>query len=315
MRNIIRFYNQNRMKIFIILLAIIFIFVIIQLLNSLEAEKVENKNSNVNTAEVQEKNYDKESESIVSGKDVSGTYKQEFGNLIDSFLSYCKNHEPEKAYELLSQDCKNVLYPTLEFFKEAYYNDIFSGDKMYSFQSWTSRDTYIYLVKIYDNILSSGKVNSDYIQDYISVVEEDAGYKLNIKNYLGTISFNSKASEQDIEIEVKKAEIYMDYQLYTVKITNNSKNPILLDTKSKTNSLYIREDSDSKFEAATYEKLEEDLIVDANKNKTIEFKFYDSYREGIEITELVFSDIIKDYNKYLEDKGDYSERIKIVIDL
>ena len=146
MRNIIRFYNQNRMKIFIILLAIIFIFVIIQLLNSLEAEKVENKNSNVNTAEVQEKNYDKESESIVSGKYVSGTYKQEFGNLIDSFLSYCKNHEPEKAYELLSQDCKNVLYPTLEFFKEAYYNDIFSGDKMYSFQSWTSRDTYIYLV-------------------------------------------------------------------------------------------------------------------------------------------------------------------------
>lgn len=315
MGNIIRFYNQNRIKIFIFIFAVVFVFVIIQLLNSIEAEKVAYKNNNTEINKTQEKKYEEESKSIISGKDVDDIYKEDFGKLIDSFLSYCKNHEPEKAYELLSTDCKNILYPTFEFFKEGYYEKRFLGDKMYSFQSWTSNDTYIYLVKVFENILSSANINADYIQDYISIVEEGNNYKLNINNYLGNISFNTKTVEEDIEIKVETAQIYMDYQLYTIKITNNSQNHLLLDTQNKTNSIYIREDNDSKFEAAIYEKLEEDLIVNANQTKTIEFKFYDSYREGINVTELVFSDIVKDYNKYLQNKENYKERIEISIDL
>ena len=38
---------------------------------------------------------------MVTGGNVSDSVKNKFGDLVDTFLGYCKNHEPEKAYGLL----------------------------------------------------------------------------------------------------------------------------------------------------------------------------------------------------------------------
>lgn len=66
---------------------------------------------------------------MVSGGTVSETKQDEYGNLIEQFLKYCINSQPEKAYDLLSSDCKKVLYPSEKLFEDLYYNGNFDKNK------------------------------------------------------------------------------------------------------------------------------------------------------------------------------------------
>ena len=115
MHNLIRLYNQNRLKIWIIVIGIIIAITLVQIVNNAIKESNIEKNKNL-IAQEQEKNnnqkYTNESKSMVSGGTVSESKQNTYGNLIDKFFTYCINGEPEKAYDLLSSDCKKVLYPS-----------------------------------------------------------------------------------------------------------------------------------------------------------------------------------------------------------
>ena len=58
--------------------------------------------------------YHNESKSIISGGEVSNQYKNSFGKLIDEFYTYCINHQPEQAYELLSSETFLLLSALLK---------------------------------------------------------------------------------------------------------------------------------------------------------------------------------------------------------
>ena len=174
MHNLIRMYNQNRIKIWIIVIGIIIAITLVQIINNAVKENNIEKNRNLIAQEQEKYNnqkYTNESKSMVSGGVVSESKQNTYGNLIDEFFTYCINKEPEKAYDLLSSDSKKVLYPSEKIFETLYYNEKFNGNKKYSFQSWSSNSEYIYLVKIYDNMLATGKDNtSNYLQDYVTIV-------------------------------------------------------------------------------------------------------------------------------------------------
>ena len=120
MHKLLQLYNQNRLKVWAIILASIFIIVLIQLLNNFAKEENDNKKiSNENEETTQNVvSYNQESESIVSSGKVSDKYKDKFGEIIDEFYTYCVNHQPEKAYQMLSVDTKNLMYPTQKLFEK-----------------------------------------------------------------------------------------------------------------------------------------------------------------------------------------------------
>ena len=223
----IRFYNQNRGKVIFTIIGIIFILVMVSLFNNVYKQKSKEESEKIaeEANDVEKNKYRNESKSLVSGGEVSGTKKNDFGDLIENFLSYCKNHEPAKAYGLLSNDCKNVLYPDEFIFEEQYYKTKFSTSKRYSFQSWTSSDSYIYLVKIFDDMLATGTGSSqNYIQDYFSVIEEDGQYRLNINGFclitemlfLNDFSVKSLISTPSIVIFPSDASKYLSSKLNSV---------------------------------------------------------------------------------------------------
>ena len=124
MGKLIRYYNQNRIGIWIVILIFAFLILIIQALNGLAKEQ--NKQVNVNNDAdkniTNQVDYTTESKSVVSGDEVPEIYQKNFGSTLENFLTYCKNHEPEKAYGLLSNECKEVLYPSVQDFTNSYYN-------------------------------------------------------------------------------------------------------------------------------------------------------------------------------------------------
>lgn len=295
----IRFYNQNRGKVFLTIIVIIFILVMVSLFNNVYKQKSKEESEKIaeEANDVEKNKYRNESKSLVSGGEVSGTKKNDFGDLIETFLSYCKNHEPAKAYGLLSNDCKNVLYPDEFIFEEQYYKTKFSTSKRYSFQSWTSSDSYIYLVKIFDDMLATGTGSSqNYIQDYFSVIEEDGQYRLNINGFVGKVEINKTGSKDNVTITVKDRIVYMDYSVYTISIKNDRQSTVLLDSRKKTDTTYIVDENNVKFESLLYENRDEDLKVASGETKQLQIKFSDSYREKIGIKQMVFEDVYLDDN-------------------
>lgn len=317
MHRLLRFYYQNQIKIWIGILLILFIFLILNVLNNLvNRKKLENNNivSN-NISEQKNETYKNESKSLVSEGSVSENLANKAGSLIDTFYQSCIDGNPSQAYDLLSKDCKRVLYPTEKLFEENYYKPIFlEKDKLYSFQSWTSNDTIIYLVKIFDNMLSSGIDTSDKnIQEYVSIIQENGELKLNINNFIGTLERDKTENSNGIIINVKNSDIYMDYEIFHIYVKNNTENTILLNPKDITDSLYVKDENGINYECYLFENIEEDLIIKSGEEKDISFKFSNSYHEGIDLQEIVFSNIILNYDLYQNnEKGDI---IKFVVKL
>ena len=303
MRKIIRFYNKNVRKIWTIIIVVAFLFLIRNILNEAYKNKNEELNEKGKNIIIKEENYEKQSESLVSGKKVSEKYQDKFGNLIDSFLKYCINHEPEKAYGLLSNNCKTLLYPTEEIFEKKYYMNKFKGDKKYTFQSWTSNEQYIYLIKVYENMITTGLSNEkSFITDYITVVKQGEDYKININGFVNKKARNLEVIVcDDISMRVKNSFIFMDYEIVEFEIANNTDNDLILDTKEKMDSIYLVDDTNIKFSALVYENEENDFIIESNKNKKINLKFNNPYRDTKEVKKFVFDNIrIKGENKKIE---------------
>lgn len=315
--SIVRFYNKNRKTIWLMIFVILFVLFIINVLDNFYAERSRRSNNSTSQQLNGTKNYEDESEAMVQGQITSEKKKQKFGELIDEFLEYCNNNQVDKAYGLLSNNCREKLYPTQDSFYNGYYSKIFNAKKTYEFQLWSAIDeTYVYLVKIFEDMLSTGVANTqDYIQEYISVVEEEGQYKINIDGLVKTIDYNESESKDGIDIQVIDCDEYMDYSIYHLKVKNNIDKNILLNPIDSEDTINVKDNEQIEFDAVLMEQLEEDFLVERNTTKEIDVKFLRAYSTQTEARMLNFLNIIKDYDLYNQNRGNYTDIVKITVNL
>lgn len=312
MHKLLRYYSQNRLKIWATILGIIFIIVIIQVLNSFAKKKNQTKEEGETTGNVV--SYANESKSIISEGNVSEVYQNEFGEVITKFFDYCTSNQISEAYNMLSSQCKKVLYQTETIFRESYINEKFEGDKDFSFQSWISSGSlYIYQVKIFDDMLSTGKANNEYYEDYVTLVKEDDTYKLNVNDLIGIKNINEQFEENDIKISVVGAQTFMDYEIYEFNITNDTEKTIMLDSRQNTDTTYLVDSKENRYVALLNENTEDELVIKPKETKNIKIKFNDTYRDGIRILGLRFDDIVLDCDSFLQNGNDY-EKYSFIIE-
>lgn len=300
-----RYYNQNKLKIWTSILIIVLGLAIIKTLNVKLKDKKIQSNDKETTSNVV--SYHNESQSMVSGGSISEVYRDDFGKFINQFFTFCIEHDPQTAYSMLSNDTKQELYQTEELFEKNYYESKFTGNKQFSFQSWSSdNNLYVYQVKIFDNMLATGKTNDNYIEEYVTISLENGEYKLNLNSYLGRTIINKKTEDDKLVVQVVRVDSYLDYEIYTLNIQNKLNENILLDTRRKTNTCYVTDKLDNKFEALLYENKEDDLKFSPNEVKTIQIKFSDARRENLQIKSINFTDIVKalEYSDNTNIKGD-----------
>ena len=172
--NIIRLYNQNRRTIWIAIIAIIFIIIAIHVLNDLvKKENEKNKNTIINT--ITEKDYKNNLDISITLSDED--VKEEKELVIDQFIRYCNAGKINEAYNLLSDKCKEYVYPNVETFKKNYIDIVFNSKKLYS------KDRYLgstYKVKLYEDMLSTGNISNSTIEDFYTMENENGNTKLNI---------------------------------------------------------------------------------------------------------------------------------------
>lgn len=309
MHKILSFYNSNRRVIWIAILAIAFTIILLQTLNN-DAKK---RNSEINTNdEINSSSnttiYPNNQEDFLSSNYNSEKIQDEKLKLISAFLEKCNNGKIEEAYDLLSTDCKEEMFPVLEKFKNDYTDLVFNTAKTYDIKLWMSGKYSIYKISIYENALATGVVNNNAIDSYYTVVEENNDYKININNLIAKEELNTENSNDYVRINVISRKIYIDYEEYEIKITNNTQKTILMDGYRKNNSMYLQDSVGGKKTAYTNEIPERLLIINPLLSITRTIKFNKSYTEKISSKGITFEDIILDYDEYKkqENKQEYS---------
>ena len=291
--NLMRYYNQNRKKIWGIVIIIASAFIFLRLWGYAYDKKNTTSpmvNNNVipeittNTTAVNTKR------SVVTGERVTDEHLQDASTIIDEFFSYCNKKELQKAYDLLTDECKIQMYHTLNVFEQAYYQDVFHGEnKTCSIENWVGNT---YKVNIVDDILATGKSNNGYSkQDYITVKKVDDEYKLNIGNYIGSTELNKTTTHDNISMEVVSRNTYKDYEEYTIKVTNHTENNILLDRRFDPKTLAIQDSKEVCYSSYSHELTEPMLTIPSGQTKEVTIKFYSSYGSTKKIEYIIFSDL------------------------
>jgi len=299
MKRIIIWYNANRKSIWKVIGIIVVAFATIQFVQYIWIQKqIEQKKTNIpnidtidsiqaqlNSITLEEERATVSGEKITSGK-VNAL------EVIDTFANYCNNQKVNEAYSLLSEECKNEMYPKIENFRDGYYNIIFLGKKKnISVENWTKN---IYKVKYMDDALSSGIYEQENtIQDYITIITDEAGeLKLNINNYIGKEKIEKETEVYDIKVKLLEKDTYMDYTTCTFEITNNSENTILLNDSNQPDGMYLEDANGVKYTAYTHELAEAELRLSPKKVKRIKIKYYSKYVSNKTIKNIVFNRVI-----------------------
>lgn len=291
--NLIRYYNQNRKKIWGILIIIASAFLVLQFVNYIYKTKDEKRTATENNIQVRNQNNIAQlttNQSVITGENVDKKQLESATATIDQFISYCNNHELEKAYDLLTDECKTQIYNTLEIFEQAYYNDVFNGEKKTcTIENWVGNT---YKVRIIGDLLSTGKKDENAKQDYITIKEVNGEEKLNINRYIGQKEMSETTEENDIKMEVLRKNTYMDYEEYTIAVTNQTESTMILDSGTEIKTLYLQDKKGVKYSSYSHELTEPMLTVNSGQTKEVTIKFYSSYVSTKEIESIVFSDII-----------------------
>ena len=305
MYKLIRFYNKNRKKIIKTILIIVFIIGIIQLLDYFAEVKNEQSISSTNVIENNIKNENSEElisdKSLITGQKISSTKLERDTEIINEFVEKCNNQDFTGAYNLLTEECKEVMFPTLQDFYDIYYISTFNNEKrLHTIENWNGN---IYQVRFSEDLLTTGKLDGNETkQDYITIVKQDEEIRLNINSYIGRENSNEVTEQKNIEVTVTSIDKYMDYEIYNLSIKNNSKNTILLDTSDDTKSVYLLDKNNMKYYFYNSEIVESELIIESEFTNKLQIKFNNPYISTRKINSLVFSKLVLNYEEYLNAK-------------
>ena len=168
-REIKLFWTRNGKSLLQIIGFIAIVILIIQALNKYTILKNEYENSKIDYEQIEKEKIQKRNE-------------KEDKDFIVSFVDYCNNKDVKKAYDMLSEECKQTKYSTIEQFEQKYLNKVFNNKKDCEI---VLQQNNIYKIIFLKDILQSGALeNRDDLQDYYTIKEDVLGNKtININLY------------------------------------------------------------------------------------------------------------------------------------
>ena len=286
MNKYIRWFNQNLRNIIKYIIIILSVIVGIWLVNYVVKMFNENNKDIVLSDSIKEMGdpFDRDYDTIQNEKKDSNQFETET-NVIKSFLDFCNGGKVEEAYNLLTNECKEIFYPDINIFKTQYIDKNFSSNKNYDYKVWTNNT---YLIEIRDDIMATG-IYSDsfYTEDYYTIIND----KININGYVKRILINKEYVKDRIQLLVESIDQFMDYTVCNIKIVNSSSSDIILDIKEKENGIVLVDDNDLQYNYLSQELSEDDLLIDKNQTKSLGLKFNISYRAHIKFTSIIFENI------------------------
>lgn len=307
MRKLIRYFNQNRTKILLIVFIIVFLIIFVRVLNNIIKRNLQEENNNISNIQVN-KDTSIPDEVIISGEEISEEKAVEDKKIIEGFVQACNNKDYSKAYNMLTDDCKNIVFNgTMDSFVRNYCDLIFKTSKTYKLEGWLNKtDGMTYkMTYLEDNILATGGISDGLnYTDYITITKENGENKLSIYSFINSYNTEKIESKNNIAVKVNRKDVYMDYVVYAFDITNNSENVILLSDNSDNKQICLVDEHNSEYISYLNEIPQFNLVINKGEQKQFAIRFAKGYSSSTNSRYIKFKNIYLDYNSYVNNPND-----------
>lgn len=320
-----RFYSRNK---FILWLLIIIVVVFLLFGKAMKKNRDKSSNSSSNNTTTIVADFNNKIANKTDTEIIESISSNE--ELIKSFIYFCNNKKIDSAYDMISDSCKETLYPTKEVFVSDYYNKYFQGYRDVEISSYNSEGTY--RINFLSDMLASGSTEQQIVNtDYISVISKK---KIAISRFISSNKAEKIGSNQYVRANVLRKSTYTDHYDLVVRIDNLISAEMYLDDINENGSIYCIGQDGEKYKVNIQNYTEEDLKLAGNESKTITLEFDKSYNFE-NVSELLFENIRinnyeygDEYNKksqyipgsdeeitYDIKKTDFPERIRLSVNL
>lgn len=300
----LRYFKDSRKKVIIILVCIlVIIYALIKLFNYAKKEEgysEDNSSSSNDTTAIvtnSNENNDNNDNNLVK-VDTSE-------DAIKKFVNFCNSGNVKDAYKMLTSECKESLYNTEEKFSNNYVKKIFDKERSYQIVKWSNinENCEVYKITFSEDPIISGKLGENNgKQDYISIIRDSETYKLSVSGFIKKENMTSEKKNNYLQINVLNRLVFVDYELYTIKVKNIINVDFTLDDMKDNTKTYIEDSDGTKFKIINDEYTSETSRVPNDKEKEMTLKFDRKYTsDNKNISKIVFSRIsILNRNYYQE---------------
>lgn len=230
---------------------------------------------------------------VENGETMPSKWQKEIEDMLDKYINYCNNKEYEKAYEMISSGSKKAVYPTLESF-QAYVDYVFSQKRLYAIQNYSNHDgTYIYRVRIFENIMETGLTfseNFQYFEEKFTFKEKDGSLLMGVKGYVGEEEVSGLYEDQYIKITIEGRSVSYDTETYDIKIQNKTEHIVVV-SDSENSDTEIQLETEDEILNRVFEGKITKMYLLAKESKIYSIKFNKFYDLGKKSTGIIFNSI------------------------
>lgn len=231
-----------------------------------------------------------------TGTEVPTKLQQPISELIDTYFNYCNTKQYEQAYNMLSQECKDTYFETLDDFI-SYIDYIFDEEKIYTIQNYSNDDgVYIYQIRIMEDILKTGLTGQEdlsYYQERIVITEKDGNLELAVREYIGKEDLDSVYEDDYIKMWIDDKQVGYETETYTIRIRNKTENIVVMQDWSEEYEVYLQVGTERR--RCTNDNL--NIVINPAETQTYELEFIKFYDEADTASALRFDAvrILKSY--------------------
>ena len=298
MRNLLvdlnRYFSKYKYAIGFIVLVVILFLLVTRQYDKMGRKVGDSRNTTISESVSNEISVNQVSNNtdITKVEDVSKYIKTE-KDMINAFYMLCNDNKLDLAYEMLTDDCKQVLYPNLEDFKNNYYNVIFKTNKDIEIISFKNNT---YRVNFNEEAITMGNAGSKGLTDYVTVTKDN---KINISGFIRKEQINVNTTKQYFSAQITEKQVFVDYEVLSFSIKNNIKADIYINDASGS-GLYITDSNGKAYYVDSGEYNDYDYYIPAETQKSLTIRFKKQYDDSTTTASINFNNIKIENQKYYE---------------
>lgn len=228
--------------------------------------------------------------SVMTDDEVPEKWQETIESTIDKFIQRCNNKEYESAYNMISDDCKQEVYPTLNSFQK-YVDTKFKEKRTYSIQNFSNvGKQYIYDVNLMEDLMATGLTGKNFYYDEEKFVftESDKNLKFSIDGFVRKTNLNMFAEDENLKINIYSKNVFYDHETYKVTITNRSSHPIVIADGTTNNEVALYTGENNRYEKSVGSY---GIMLKPNETKSYTFLFNKYCDDGEAPEHIMFNDI------------------------
>ena len=214
-------------------------------------------------------------------------------NLIEEYVGYCNEGNYQKAFNMLSEDCRKYEFENnvRKFMQHVLVK--MPTPKKYSIQDYSNvkygnKKLYIYEIKYTDDFLATGLTNStySYTSEKLTFYNGDNGLEMSVGNFIYYTDVKSISENEYLKIDVIGKIVNYSIETYEVKLTNRSNYTIVIADGKEQNEAVLVLPNEIRNRSEVSE-----IIIDPQSSKNLTMVFPKFVDDGDTAKSLLFSSI------------------------